>query len=158
MNQRLSSKQLQITQQGETEIVVRRSFAHPPARVWRTMTDPALIPKWMASLDPMTGCQMDARSGGSFRYDWSGEERSFYFSGPVLQADAPRSLSVIEYFNGDQSSGTHVITDLAEEGAGTRMTIIMRWPTPQARAAAVESGMTDGFTDVYDRLDALLAT
>ena len=157
MNKRVSSNQLQMVQQGDCDIVVRRSFTHPPERVWRAMTDPSLIPKWMETLDPMTVCQMDARPGGSFRYEWSSKERAFFFSGPVLRADAPRHLSVIEYFNGDQSSGTHVTTDLVPEATGTRMTIVMRWPSAEARAAAVESGMTDGYGEVYDRLEALLA-
>lgn len=156
MNRPISINQLQIAQQGECEIVVRRSFAHPPERVWRAMTDPLLIPRWMESLDPMTDCQMDARSGGSFRYEWNGLERAFFFSGPVLRAEAPHHLAVIEYFNGDETSGTHVTTDLAPEATGTRMTIVMRWPNAEARAAAVESGMTDGYGEVYDKLEALL--
>lgn len=79
-------------------------------------------------------------------------------SGPVLGAEAPRRLSVIEYFNGDESSGTNVTTDLSPEATGTRMTIVMRWPSAEARAAAVESGMTDGYGEVYDKLEALLST
>lgn len=157
MNQAVSRSQLQIAEQGDCDIVVRRSFAHPPERVWRAMTDPSLIPRWMESLDPMTNCQMDARPGGSFRYEWNSQERAFFFSGPVLHAEAPRHLEVIEYFNGDESSGTHVTTDLVPESGGTRMTIVMRWPSAEARAAAVKSGMTDGYGEVYDKLEALLA-
>jgi uncharacterized protein YndB with AHSA1/START domain len=99
---------------------------------------------------------VDARPGGSFRYEWNGQERVFFFSGPVLRAEAPRHLAVIEYFNGDESSGTHVTTDLVPESGGTRMTIVMRWPSAEARAAAVKSGMTDGYGEVYDKLEALL--
>jgi uncharacterized protein YndB with AHSA1/START domain len=156
VNRSLPPGQLQVVQHGDTEIIVRRSFAHPPAAVWRAMTDPALIPKWMESLDPMTRCEMDARPGGSFRYEWSGKERSFYFSGPIIDAEAPRRMELIEFFNGDTSSGTHVKTDLHADGAGTRMTMVMRWPNAEARAAAVNSGMTYGLDQVYDKLDALL--
>ena len=156
MTQARSSSELQVSQQGETEILVRRRFAHPPVMVWRAMTDPVLIPKWMASLDTMTRCEMDARPGGHFRYEWRGEERSFFFCGPIIQADAPRHLEVIEYFNGDTASGTRVVTDLVAEGTGTRMTIVMRWPNAEARAAAIASGMTYGLDQVYDSLDAFL--
>lgn len=158
MNLPLVSRPLQMFLLGDTEIVVLRSFAHPPVRVWSAMTDPTLIPKWMESMDPMTGCQMDARPGGSFRYDYTGDGRSFFFSGPVLHAEAPRQLSLIEYFNGNESSCTHVSTNLESEAAGTRMTIVMSWPTAEARANAMANGMTEGFSEVYDRLDALLAT
>lgn len=158
MNKSLSPGKIQVLQHGDTDIIVRRNFAHPPASVWRAITDPNLIPIWMESLDPMTSCQMDARPGGSFRYEWSGKERSFYFSGPIIDAEAPRRMELIEFFNGNTSLGTHVTTDLHADGSGTRMTIVMRWPSAEARAAAIESGMTYGFDQVYDRLDRLLTS
>jgi uncharacterized protein YndB with AHSA1/START domain len=154
----LAAGHLQVMQRGDTEIIVRRSFDHPPAAVWQAMTDPALIPKWMQSLDPMTSCEMDARRGGSFRYEWRGKARSFYFSGPILDAEAPRRIELIEFFNGDTSSGTHVNTELHAEGAGTRMTVVMRWPNAEARAAAVNSGRTYGLDKVYDKLNAVLTS
>lgn len=148
---------LQVVQDGETDIIVRRSFSHPPASVWRAMTDPALIPKWMASMDPMTQCEMDLRPGGSFYYQYGETEgRSFYFSGPILAVEAPHHLSFVEYFNGDTSAGTTVTTDLVAQGSGTRMTIVMRFASAEARAAGIDSGMTDGFDDVYDKLETLL--
>jgi len=156
MNEDLADGQVQVAQQGDTDIVVRRSFTHPPAQVWRAMTDPAILPRWMATFDAMTKCQIDARPGGSFRYDFAGEGRAFYFSGPVLQADAPRHMEVVEYFNDDPASETHVKTDLAEEGTGTRMTVVMRWPNSAAREAAVASGRTHGLDEVYGKLDAVL--
>lgn len=156
MNPGFAHGQVQVAQQGDTDIIVQRSFTHPPAQVWRAMTDPVMVPKWMATLDAMTGCQIDARPGGSFRYDFADKDRSFYFSGQVLQADAPRRMAVVEYFNGDAASETHVTTELAEEGAGTRMTIVMRWPNAAARQAAVGSGLTYGLDEVYGRLEAVL--
>ena len=47
-------------------------------------------------------------------------------------------------------------TDLAACGTGTRMTMVMRYASAEARAAAIEMGMTDGLDDVYDRLEELL--
>lgn len=157
MSRGASQEQVQVAQQGDAEIVIRRSFAYPPAQVWRAMTDPAILPKWMETLDVMSGCQFDARPGGSFRYDFAGKERSFYFSGPVLEAVAPRRLAVVEYFNGDATSEAHVITELAEEGPGTRMTVLMRWPSAEARQAAVASGRTSGLAEVYGRLEGALS-
>ena len=121
------------------------------------MTDPALIPMWMASRDSMTRCEMDLRPGGSFYYEWDGSGgRAFYFSGLILTVDAPHHMSHVEYFNGDTGSGTTVTTDLVVDGSGTRMTMVMRFASAEARAAAIDIGMTDGFDEVYDRLEALL--
>lgn len=159
MNKTIDEHQLQMAEVGDTDIVVRRSFSHPPARVWQAMTDPALIPQWMASLDAMTRCEMDLRPGGSFRYEWGRDPaNAFFFSGPILAVEAPHHMTHVEHFNGDTTSGPTITTDLAAHGAGTRMTIVMRYASAEARAAAIEFGMTDGFDDVYDRLDALIAS
>lgn len=156
MNQRPN---LQVAQDGDTDIVVRRTFAHPPERVWQVMTDPALIPLWMASPDAMSRCEIDLRPGGSFHYQWKGGAGGdgFYFAGPILAVAAPHHMKHVEFFNGDKASGTTITTDLVAEGSGTRMTMIMRYADAEARAAAIEIGMTDGFDAVYDRLEALLA-
>lgn len=157
MNDDMGMEQLQVVQHGETDIIIRRSFGHPPAPVWRAMTDPALIPRWMASVDTMTRCEIDARTGGSFHYEWgAAQPKSFYFSGPILAADAPHHMTHVEYFNGDTQNGTTITTDLVACGAGTRMTIVMRYADAKARAAAIAMGMTDGFDEVYDKLEALL--
>jgi uncharacterized protein YndB with AHSA1/START domain len=157
MSKHAVRNQLQLVQQGDLEIVARRSFAHPPERVWRAITDPALIPKWMETLDPMDECQMDAHTGGSFRYEWKSADRAFFFSGRALLAEAPHHPTVIEYFNGETGSGTHVTTDLCFDETSTRMTIVMRWQSTEPRATAVHGGMIDGYANVYGKLDSLLA-
>ena len=157
MSESTEMRQVQVVEDGDTAIVVRRTFTHSPARVWRAMTDPALIPKWMASADTMTRCEMDLRPGGSFYYEWGGPGgRSFHFSGPILAVDAPHHMSHVEYFNGDTASGTTVTTDLVANGTGTRMTVVMRYASAEARAAAIDIGMTDGLDEVYGKLEELL--
>jgi uncharacterized protein YndB with AHSA1/START domain len=49
MNMNLDLTKLQLVLDGETDICIRRDFTHPPARVWRGLTEPALIRQWMAS-------------------------------------------------------------------------------------------------------------
>lgn len=145
---------LQVSQDGEVDIVLRRDFAHTPARVWRALTEPALIRQWLASPDSMIRCEMDARPGGSFHYEWA----EFHFSGPVLAVDAPHRMIHVEHFSGDASYRVEITTDLVDTGTGTRMTMVMRYADAKARAAAIAMGMTDGLDDVYDRLDALQIT
>ena len=143
--------QLQVVLDGETDIIVRRDFSHPPARVWRALTEPALIRKWMASENDLKRCEVDLRPGGSFFYEWD----SFFFNGPILEVDAPHHMVHVEYFNGDTTSGATFITDLVARGSGTRRTQVMRYANAEARAAAIEIGMTDGLDEVYEKLEAL---
>ena len=139
----------QLVLDGDTDVVIRRNFSHPPARVWRALTEPALIRQWLSP--DLTACQIDARSGGSFRYDWP----QFFFSGPILEADAPHRMVHVEHFNGDTTQGPTVTTTLTAEGSGTRMTVVMRYRDATARALAIEQGFTDGITEVYGRIQNL---
>ncbi|MES2550901.1 MAG: SRPBCC domain-containing protein [Pseudomonadota bacterium] len=153
----LDLTRLQTVLDGDTDILLRRDFAHPPASVWRALTEPALIRQWMAVQDhPMTRCEFDPRPGGSFHFEWAGPDgNSFFFSGPVIAVDPPHHMTHIEYFNGDTTSGARITTDLAPQGSGTRMTMVMRYDSAEARAAAIATGMTDGMEEVYGKLDAM---
>ncbi|MFN3992271.1 MAG: SRPBCC domain-containing protein [Tabrizicola flagellatus] len=135
--------------EGETDIILRRSFAHPPATVWRALTEPALIRRWLSP--DLAGCRMDARPGGSFRYDWP----EFFFSCPILEADPPHRMVHVEHFNGDTSRGPTVTTTLAPAGSGTRMTVTLRYPDAAARAEAIAQGFTDGLAEVHARIEDL---
>ena len=153
----LDLTRLQTVLDGDTDILLRRDFPHPPAKVWRALTEPALIRQWMAVQDhPMTRCEFDPRPGGSFHFEWAGPDgNSFFFSGPVVAVDPPHHMTHIEYFNGDTTSGARITTDLAPQGSGTRMTMVMRYDSAEARAAAIATGMTDGMEEVYGKLDAM---
>jgi uncharacterized protein YndB with AHSA1/START domain len=139
----------QLVLDGDTDVVIRRRFSHPPARVWRALTEPALIRQWLST--DLTNCQIDARPGGSFRYDWP----QFFFSGPIIEADPPHRMVHVEHFNGDTTEGPTVTTTLTPEGSGTRMTVTMRYKDAQARARSIEQGFTDGIADVYGRIETL---
>jgi uncharacterized protein YndB with AHSA1/START domain len=134
---------------GETDVTIRRRFSHPPAKVWRALTDPALVRQWLSP--DLTGVTMDIRPGGSFRYDWP----EFFFSGPELEVDPPHRMVNVEHFNGDTSMGPTVTATLAPDGFGTRMTVVMRYPDAAARATAIERGFTDGIDKVYGRIEDL---
>ncbi|HYE45760.1 MAG TPA: SRPBCC domain-containing protein [Caulobacter sp.] len=140
-----------VSLEGDTDVIVRRDFTHPPARVWRALTEPALIRQWLGSND-LLRCEMDARTGGSFHFEW----KAFHFSGPVLAADPPRRLVFVEHFNGDTTASPTLTTDLAPHGTGTRMTQVRRYASAEARAAAIAAGFNDGMDEVYARLEAVL--
>ncbi len=141
--------QAQLSLDGDTDVVIRRRFSHPPEKVWRALTDSALIRQWLSP--DLTDCHVDARPGGSFRYDWP----DFFFSGPILEARAPHHMVHVEHFNGDTTRGPTVTTTLAPDGSGTRMTVVMRYKDAQSRATAIEQGFTDGIDQVYGRIEQL---
>ena len=137
----------QLALDGDTDVVIRRRFSHPPEKVWRALTEPALIRQWLSP--DLFDCRIDARPGGSFRYDWP----EFSFSGPILEARAPHHMVHVEHFNGDTTQGPTVTTTLAADGSGTRMTVVMRYKDAAARATAIEQGFTDGIAEVYGQIE-----
>lgn len=139
----------QLSLDGDTDVVIHRRFSHPPAKVWRALTEADLIRQWLSP--DLTGCIIDARPGGHFRYDWP----EFHFSGPILSADPPHRMVHVEHFNGDTTQGPTVTTTLAPDGTGTRMTVTMRYRDAATRATAFEQGFTDGIEAVYGRIENL---
>lgn len=152
--------QLSIAMTGESGITFTRQFAAAPALVWRAMTDPAIVPRWLWARDyPMVHCQMDLRVGGSFRWIWrTSPTREMGVSGIFLTIDAPRRLTHTELFDEDWTGGETTVTqDLAEIAPRiTRLTMLVRYPTPEARAAAAATPMAAGMEEGYARLDDLL--
>jgi uncharacterized protein YndB with AHSA1/START domain len=139
----------QLALDGDTDVVIHRRFSHPPAKVWRALTEPALLRQWLSP--DLSEARIDLRPGGSFRYDWP----QFFFSGPIIEADPPHRMVHVEHFNGDTTEGPTVTTTLTPEGSGTRMTVTMRYKDAQARARSIEQGFTDGIADVYGRIETL---
>lgn len=143
---------LQLVLDGETDVIVRRDFTHPPARVWRALTEPELIPLWVSSQDSTLRCEMDVRPGGSFRYEWD----EFTFFGPILEVDAPHHMTQVQHFSKDPSYRVEVTIELVARGTGTRMTHLMRYADADARASAIAAGFTDDLYEVFGRIEAVL--
>ncbi|HLQ19618.1 MAG TPA: SRPBCC domain-containing protein [Tabrizicola sp.] len=134
---------------GTTDVVIRRRFRQSPDKVWRALSEPALIRQWLSP--DLSECRMDPRPGGSFHYAFP----EFFFSGPVLEADPPHRMVHVEHFNGDSTQGPTVTTKLIPDGTGTRLTVVMRYRDAQARASAIKQGFTDGIDQVYGRIGDL---
>jgi uncharacterized protein YndB with AHSA1/START domain len=147
-----------VTQPDETSILIRREFGAPPSRVWRAMTEPEHVRRWLGDPEfPLTTCEMDVRAGGRYRWVFGSGERTMGVSGTFDEVDAPRLMISTEQF--DDFPGPSVNTVLLEEGGNDRtsMTLTIRYPSREIRDGWVASGMTDGLGQGYDRLDEELA-
>jgi len=144
---------------GDTSIVVRRRFRHPPERIFRAHTDPGIIPLWMTGPDDyaMPHCACDARPGGSFRFEWTNGTHGFHATGEFIEVTPhTRIIHVERMFLPDRTPDNHVTTLFAPDGAGgTLMTMTMTVPDAATRAAMIATGMTDGMEQSYARIDAM---
>jgi uncharacterized protein YndB with AHSA1/START domain len=152
-----------LTLQGETQVVVTRRFAAPPARLWAAHTDPALMQRWLTGPDGwvMSECQCDARPGGTMRCVWEpegGGEGGFYLTAEFLAVEPiSRMVHVERMFLPDPTPDNHVETRFAADGTGTLLTLVMTLPDAATREAMLATGMEEGMEASYARFERMEA-
>lgn len=144
---------------GKQEIVMTRTFDAPRDLVFKTMTDPNLIPRWWGPRYLTTTVdEMDLRPGGRWRYlqrDPQGNEHAFH--GVYHDITAPERLVFTFEYEGVPG---HVLLDTVTlEGVDgkTRLTDQSVFQSVADRDGMVQSGMESGATEMMDRLEELLA-
>jgi uncharacterized protein YndB with AHSA1/START domain len=89
----------------------------PPEKVWRALTDPALLAEWLL---PVTGFSLEPGATFTFRTEpqpgWDG-----IVNGRLLESEAPRKLSYA-WVVGDMD--TVVTFTLAPTASGTRLSLV----------------------------------
>ncbi len=136
-------------------IEVDRFIAAPRELVFKMLTDARHLDKWWGPDGFVTEThEMDFSVGGLWHYtmhgmdkDWPNWIRSKEISAPERIAyDHGAELGEPAWFEG-------AIT-LRAEGEGTRITITLTFPTPEAREATLKFGAVEGGRQTLARLDA----
>jgi uncharacterized protein YndB with AHSA1/START domain len=153
-----------ITTPSDTEIAFTRLFNAPRQLVWDAMHKPELVRKWL--FGPvgwtMTVCEGEPIVGGTFRWEWQNVDgRAMAMTGTFTEVQPPEKVVRVERFEFgcEAQAGEQLGTMLlVEEGKLTRMNLVVRYPSKEARDGALASGMEHGMAAGYDRLDALLVS
>ncbi|HYM48922.1 MAG TPA: SRPBCC family protein, partial [Burkholderiaceae bacterium] len=130
--------------------------------VFDALTEPELVKRWL--LGPpgwsMPVCGIDLKVGGSYRYVWrKADGTEMGMGGVYREIVRPERLVHTELFDQDWTGGeTVVTTELTEQGGKTVCSAAILYATREARDGAHHSGMEQGVTTCYDRLDELLAS
>lgn len=165
---------LQVTTPTDTTIVIARAFSAPRPMVWRAMTEPQLVRRWMFCPPGWSWaeCEMDVRVGGKFRWAWNGPDGrlALSISGEHREVTPPARIVHTERMEMGpggggscaeaecgQSAIVVVTLELDEQDGETRMKMTISCPTQQIRDAMLASGMEHGMEAGYQQLDALLA-
>lgn len=108
-----------LTRRGEVvEARLRRRIDHPPAAVWRMLTDPARLPEWLAP------GRIEPRVGGVARLD-------FADSGAVIDSrvSAYEEGARLEYsWSSPGEPDRPVRWEVTPEGDGTRLDLTLTVP------------------------------
>lgn len=114
-------------------IIVEQEFPHPPEKIWRALTDPAIIERWLMANDfkPEFGHRFNFRSEPM--YGWNGVTDS-----EVIELQPFERLAYTWNSSGEQ----------ARNGLKSVVTWTLT-PTPSGTRVRMEHG---GFREVEDEL------
>lgn len=155
---------LTVKAQGEREMLITRAFDAPAALVWRAVTEPELIRRWMFTPPGWTldKCEEDVRPGGRYRWtfrDASGAE-AMALSGEYREVVRPSRIVRTEQFEfgcvpqaGEQLC-TMTLAEVAK--STTSLQIHILFPSREARDGMLASGMEQGMGAGYDAMEELL--
>lgn len=150
----------EVTLPSDTEILITREFDAPAELVFDVWTTPEHVRNWWGwETDAMTVCKIDLRVGGKYRFVAVNEdygEVGFY--GEYLEIDRPQRLVSTEFFAPYPDSPAVNTLTLEEDDGVTTMTILVEYPSKEARDATIASGMESGLQHSLDRADGVLSS
>ena len=148
------------TTPSDLEIAFARVFDAPRQRVFDAWTSPEVVPHWIMAPDgwTMTVCDIDLRPGGAWRFEWRGRDGALMGMGGVYQEVVPGERLVSTESWGGHWPDTLNTLVVREEGGRTAITNTVRYPTREARDAALATGMARGVEASHDRLAEHLRT
>jgi uncharacterized protein YndB with AHSA1/START domain len=152
--------ELKVTAEpGVPQVLTSRELDAPLELVYRAFTEPELLAQWLGPRKyTMTIDRYDLRDGGTWRYvHTDGDGTAWGFHGVFHGTPSPDGI--VQTFEFEGAPG-HVQMDTVtfeERGGTTTVRTNSVFQSVEARDAMVGSGMADGMSQGYERLDELLA-
>lgn len=148
-----------IAEPGQPEMTVIRDFDAPREAVFQAHIDPHAIPQWWGLRGSTTTVPvMDVRPGGDWRWETSAPDgTTVAFYGKYVEIVATERIVQtvsMEGLPGEPGQDTYTFETI---GSQTRLTIVSRFPSVEARDGVLASGMEWGANETMDRLEELLA-
>jgi uncharacterized protein YndB with AHSA1/START domain len=161
----MTNKTKVVAEPGRQEVFITREFDAPRDLVFKAFIDPKLYVQWLTGPKnqglTMRLDKFEPRSGGMWRYihkDTRGNEYGFH--GVNHEVLAPeRIIDTFEYEGLPEKGHVALQTARFEElpGRRTRLTLQAVFQSLADRDGMVQSGMEEGISDSFDRLEELLA-
>ncbi|RKH33079.1 polyketide cyclase [Corallococcus praedator] len=147
-----------VTQPSDREVRTERIFNATRERVWKAMTDPALVAQWWGRGNTLVIERLEVQRGGHWRFVEHTPDGQHGFEGRFREVTPPERM--VRTFEWDGMPG-HVIVEstmLEDLGDGrTKVITLSLFHTTEERDGMVQSGMTEGMNQSYVALDKVLA-
>lgn len=147
-----------LTTPSDREIRIERIFNAPRERVWRAMTDPALVAQWWGRGNRLVIERDEIERGGHWRYVEHGEQGVHGFEGRYREV-VPGER-VVRTFEWDGMPGHVIVETMTLEDLGdgrTRLVSISLFHTSWERDGMMGAGMEEGMNQSHAALDRVLA-
>ena len=106
----------------------------------------------------MPVCEIDLRPGGAWHFVWRNSDGAeMAMQGVYQEVVPPERLVSTESWGGDWPETLNTLI-LSEPDRNTTITLTVLYPSKGAREAVLETGMTGGMSQSFDRLDEYLRT
>jgi uncharacterized protein YndB with AHSA1/START domain len=148
------------TTPSDQEVVITRVVSAPRRVVFDAFTNPRHLPNWLIGPEgwTMPVCEIDLRPGGTWRYVYRKNDGSeMTMQGSYREVVPPERLVSTESWGPEWPETVNTMV-LTETGGLTTITIRVRYPSKEARDAALKTGMKSGMDQSFARLDGLLET
>jgi uncharacterized protein YndB with AHSA1/START domain len=144
---------------GEQFVDVDRVIDAPIADVYRAYTEPELVKQWLGPRNlTMDISEWDVRTGGNWAFVHNSPEGGHFGFRGTYHSVTPHD-NIVQTFEFLGAPGHVSLERVSFEdlGASTRVRIHAVYQSVEDRDAMVASGMGDGMTQGFERLDELIA-
>ncbi len=158
MTKAMNQHNAKITTPSDREIHIERIFNAPRDRVWKALTDPALVAQWWGRGNKLEIERMEFQRGGHWRFVEHGPEGKHGFEGRYREVTPPER--VVQTFEWDGMPGHVVVETMTLEDLGdgrTKLVNVSLFHTTEERDGMLQSGMEQGLNQSYAALDKVLA-
>jgi uncharacterized protein YndB with AHSA1/START domain len=146
-----------VTTPSDREIHIERIFNAPRDRVWRAMTDPALVAQWWGRGNTLVVEKFELTRGGHWRFVEQSGDGPHGLEGRFREVTPPRRI--VQTFEWDGMPG-HVSLETMEledlGGARTKLVNRVQFMTTEDRDGMLAAGMEGGMNESFAALDRLL--
>jgi uncharacterized protein YndB with AHSA1/START domain len=140
-------------------IDIEREFDAPVEALFDAHRDPEKYKRWIGPADHVTEIPyFDFSSGGGYRFVSTDPEGNTYGFHGVFHVvrENEYALQTFEFEGWPDVVSLESVTFTPLDGGRTRLNIHSVYPSVEARDGMVQSGMEQGMTDGYRKLDALV--
>lgn len=156
-----TNKQMQMTiDRDALTIIVTRAFDAPRERVWRALTEPALLARWWGGGAGSQSTHVDRhelRPGGVWRIvERNNDGSEDAFRGEFREIVPPQRI--VQTFEYEPWAG-HILVEtmtLSEQDGGTLLTVVEQFSNLEDLEGMVQTGMESGAAKSYRQLEELL--